>query len=100
MNMKYLLITMTLALLAGQSSADVKHGQQLHDASCVKCHDNGVYTRKDRFVGDKNALTTQVQRCKANVGAQWFDEDVADVVDFLDTSYYKFPLPAVAPPVE
>lgn len=90
MSMKHVLIAMTLALLAGQSAADVKHGQQLHDASCVKCHDSGVYTRDDRFVGNKDALTTQVQRCNVNMGTQWFDEEVSDVVEFLNTNYYKF----------
>jgi len=91
--MKYTMMAITLALLAGQAVADVdaKHGQQLHNKSCVKCHDSSVYTRKDRFVANKDSLKNQVQRCNVNVGAQWFDEDVADVTDFLNTTYYKFP---------
>lgn len=89
--MKQTMMAIALVLLAGQSVADVKHGQQLHNESCVKCHDSGVYTREDRFIANKDALKTQVQRCNVNVGAQWFDEDVADVTDFLNTTYYKFP---------
>ena len=91
--MKYTMMVITLALLAGQAVADVdaKHGQQLHNKSCVKCHDSSVYTRKDRFIANKDPLKTQVQRCNVNVGAQWFDDDVADVTDFLNTTYYKFP---------
>lgn len=88
--MKHTLTAIMLATVAGQATADIKHGQQLHDANCVKCHDSGVYTREDRFVGNKDALTTQVQRCNVNLGTQWFDEDVADVADFLNTNYYKF----------
>ncbi len=88
--MKTVLTAIMLATLGSQAAADAKNGQQLHDANCAKCHDSSVYTRKDRFVSNPAELTTQVQRCKDNVGAQWFDEDVADVVDFLNTSYYKF----------
>ena len=57
----------------------------------MKCHDSGVYTREDRFVANKDALKTQVKRCNVNLGAQWFDDDVDDVTDYLNTTYYKFP---------
>jgi CxxC motif-containing protein (DUF1111 family) len=89
--MKNTTMAIALALLAGQTVADVEHGKKLHDASCVKCHDSGVYTREDRFVANKDALKTQVQRCNVNLGTQWFDEDVSDVTDFLNATYYKFP---------
>ena len=89
--MKHTIMAIALALLAGQTVADVERGQQLHNESCVKCHDSAVYTREDRFIANRDALKTQVQRCNVNVGAQWFDEDVADVTDFLNTTYYKFP---------
>ena len=44
----------------------------------------------DRFVGNRDALTTQVNRCNVNLGTQWFDEDVENVVNYLDQSFYKF----------
>lgn len=77
-------------LVSVNVSADIQRGQQLHDKHCQKCHDSSVYTRKDRFITDKAALTKQVNRCKLNVGAQWFDKDVADVVDYLNSTYYQF----------
>ena len=70
--------------------ADVQNGKRLHDEGCMKCHDDSVYTRKDHFVTSKEALAKQVNRCALNTGAQWSDEDVADVVDYLNASYYKF----------
>lgn len=72
------------------AAADAKHGKQLHDEHCMKCHDDSVYTRPDRFITSKEALAKQVNRCGLNTGAQWFDEDAADVVDYLNTTYYKF----------
>ena len=88
--MKHSIVALALTLLSGHTLADVAHGKKLHDASCVKCHDSGVYTREDRFVTSRDALRTQVQRCNVNLGTQWFDEDVDAVTDFLNATYYKF----------
>lgn len=89
--MKTILMTgLLLAFTTGNVLADASNGKALHDAQCMKCHDNKVYTRSDRFISSHAALTKQVTRCQLNVGAQWFDEDVADVVQYLDETFYKF----------
>ena len=88
--MKHTLI-LAIALAASTTvSAEARPGKDLHDKSCLKCHDSGVYTRENRFIKDHKALTKQVNRCQLNVGAEWFDDEVNAVVDFLDKSYYKF----------
>ncbi len=89
--MKMLLISgIALSLSASLVMADADKGKKLHDAACMKCHDNGVYSRTDRFITSREALGKQVRRCQLNVGAQWFDEDVADVVQYLDGTFYQF----------
>jgi hypothetical protein len=88
--MKRYTLSAIALLVSANVFADPQRGQKLHDEHCQKCHDTSVYTRKDRFITDRAALTKQVNRCKLNVGAQWFDEDVADVVDYLNSNYYKF----------
>ena len=35
-------------------------------------------------------LKKQVKRCELNLGLTWFDEDIQDVVSYLNTTYYKF----------
>jgi len=72
------------------AAAENASGQQMHDQSCTKCHDSSVYTREDRFIHDLAGLRKQVQRCNVNVGAQWFDDDVDSVVQYLNQSFYKF----------
>ena len=72
------------------SWADVQRGKQLHDEHCMKCHDDSVYTREERFVASKDALVKQVNRCALNTGVQWSDEDVVKVVDYLNATYYMF----------
>jgi mono/diheme cytochrome c family protein len=77
-------------MMSTGASADVPHGKQLHDERCMKCHDDSVYTRKDHFVTSKDELAKQVSRCASNTAAQWSDKDVADVVDYLNATYYMF----------
>lgn len=88
--MKFTAISIVFALLSANALADAARGKTLHDEMCMKCHDTSVYTRENRFIDSPAALSKQVNRCKANVGAQWFDEDVADVVDYLNQSFYRF----------
>ena len=72
------------------SWADVQRGKQLHDEHCMKCHDDSVYSREERFVASKDALVKQVNRCALNADTQWSDKDVNDVVEYLSATYYKF----------
>jgi hypothetical protein len=41
-------------------------------------------------VHDLAALSARVKRCDFSLGTQWFDEDIADVVAYLNHDYYKF----------
>lgn len=75
-------------------------GQKLHDQSCLSCHDsmtNGkpeqIYTREDRAessIEDLAGLQSRVEACASNAGAQWFDDETAKVVEYLNVTYYKF----------
>ena len=91
--MKRLLQTSTLALLLGAlpatQAADAERGKQLVDKHCTSCHDDKVYTRKNRRVTTLDGLKKQVKRCELNLGLTWFDEDINDVVSYLNSSYYK-----------
>jgi len=79
------------AAAATTDEADIiEHGSKLHQEYCYKCHTDAVYTRDNRFVKSLQALNTQVERCKNNTGAPWFDDDTAAVVKYLDDKYYKF----------
>jgi nucleoside-specific outer membrane channel protein Tsx len=90
-NQNFLLTAgLMLALSSSAAWADIETGKKLHDKQCMECHDTSVYTRSNRFVTSREALMKQVNRCELNVGAQWFKEDIADVVQYLDETFYKF----------
>jgi len=81
------------ALLADSAA----RGKSLHDDNCVRCHANlmggdgtGIYTRKDRRIDNLSGLKVQVKRCRDALGYPWPDNQVNDVVNFLNNSFYKF----------
>ena len=88
--MKRSIIFAALLATGSYALADTEHGQKLHDEHCMKCHDTGVYSRENRRVGNQDALVKQVKRCELNLGLRWFDNDINDVAQYLNQSFYKF----------
>jgi len=91
------LLASPVITLAATPTADLKKGEQLVNDNCINCHEarfgnNGsdIYTRPDRRVTSLTGLKKQVIRCRDNLGLKWFDEDVDDVVAYLNKTYYKF----------
>ncbi|MBF0152581.1 MAG: cytochrome c [Magnetococcales bacterium] len=95
-------LSIILPLLAGLSSvagaADAEKGRALHDKSCLECHaakfsgdPHRIYTRADHKKKNRKELAAMVAFCNQNVGTRWFDEEIADVVEYLDKGFYKFP---------
>lgn len=88
--MRYLLTLFLTLFFSGYAVADASIGKELHDEYCLKCHGTEVYSRKDRFVKNMAGLNKQIKRCQLSVGAQWFEEEAADVADYLNTEFYQF----------
>ncbi len=82
----------TKAEFSTQSAVNIDShpGKSLHDSSCISCHDSAVYTREDRKIGDFPKLLAQVKRCDANLGSRLFDEEIAQVADYLNQAYYQY----------
>lgn len=79
------------------ASADAAAGKALHEQHCIACHtrlSNGeptaLYTRKDRLVTSLDGLRAQVRRCDQNLELRWFDDDIDNVVEYLNQTYYQF----------
>lgn len=77
--------------------ADAAAGQTLHQQHCIACHERitdgapaSLYTRDNRLVTSLDGLRAQVRRCEQNLELRWFDEDVDNVVDYLNQTYYHF----------
>ncbi len=79
-----------LVISAGNAVAADFDAGRYHDAQCTRCHDTRVYTREDRRVRSYPMLEAQVARCDANLATKLFPDDLALLVDHLNTQYYKF----------
>jgi cytochrome c553 len=87
-----LLLAATLTSLSALPAvaADAAHGKALQQENCMSCHNDDMYTRENRKVTSLAGLDKQVRRCELSLGLQWFDDDVDDVVAYLNENFYKF----------
>jgi len=88
-----LLVSVSLAQAAETEEYEktaVEMGKELHDANCTRCHNDWIYKRADRKIRSYGSLIVHVQRCATNLNKQWFEEEVADVAEYLNAEYYLF----------
>ena len=87
-NLKIYMITLALALLASPLQAD--KGKELFEDKCTRCHSTELFTREDRSVKNIEVLKTRVKVCSIAAEAEWPDENISIVVDYLNKNFYKF----------
>ncbi|HPY39307.1 MAG TPA: hypothetical protein PLM98_02220 [Thiolinea sp.] len=89
---------LVLSMSAHASAPDPANGERLFKQSrCLSCHTTEVFTSPTRKVKSYAALESQVRRCDANLSTNWFDDQILDVVSYLNQMYYKFPTTTAAP---
>jgi mono/diheme cytochrome c family protein len=89
--MRILTISLAAAICSAPGyAANGDNVQKLYEQHCVSCHGTELYTREDRKVTSLPALKQQVRRCETALGLRWFDEEIADVAQFLNEHYYRF----------
>lgn len=71
-------------------SPDIEHGKTLHETYCLKCHGTKIYTRPDRRIQSIDALRNQLERCKTSLGASWPEQDIRDLLHYLNQEFYHF----------
>ncbi len=88
---KILSVVIPAALFVVPSyAADIENGDDLHFENCTGCHDSSTYTRENRRVQSLARLGTQVRFCKNSLGLTWFDDEVDDVIGYLNKEFYHF----------
>jgi mono/diheme cytochrome c family protein len=68
-------------------------GALLYQTYCIACHDAQVHWRARKLARDWASLAAQVRRWQANAGMQWSDEEIDEVVRYLNATIYRFPAP-------
>ena len=97
-SIKNLFSTIALTLFTASTfAADIQKGKSLHDGNCINCHaqllggdGSAIYTREDRKMESFAALNKQVRRCRDSLGMPWPEEQIIDVITYLNESFYHF----------
>jgi mono/diheme cytochrome c family protein len=66
-------------------------GALLYETHCVSCHTTQVHWRDRRLATDWTTLSAQVRRWQSNAGLRWTDEEIEEVVRYLNATIYRFP---------
>lgn len=80
------------ALLAACSEApkgDAARGAALHEV-CLDCHGTGLYAKPERKIKSRDALRKEVQRWGDYYNPALSEQDVDDLVAYLDKDFYRF----------
>jgi hypothetical protein len=92
MNPFRVLIALVVVATASAAAAQApSRGALLYDTHCVACHTTQVHWRERKLVSDWASLAAETQRWQRNLGLRWSDEEVEEVVRFLNTTIYRFP---------
>ena len=77
-------------VLATERTPDVAHGKELVSKKCMGCHDNHQYTRPNSIIHTYYDLHARVEFCDTASKANFTADDINDVVEYLNTAFYKF----------
>lgn len=65
-------------------------GQLLYENHCMSCHESVIHIRTDKRIRTLPELRTRVLQWAEYLKLRWGSEEVEDVVNYLNSQYYKF----------
>ncbi|MBI4996955.1 MAG: hypothetical protein HZA64_12710 [Rhodocyclales bacterium] len=74
---------------APAGKGDPVRGAQLHEI-CLDCHGTGPYISTERKIKSRDALRKEVVRWGDYYNPALSEQDVDDLVAYLDQDFYKF----------
>lgn len=78
------------AKTAATADAAEPTGASLTQEYCTRCHGDEMYMRDDRQVKSLESLKQRAHGCNTMTDANLFEEDVAKIIDHLNTEFYHF----------
>lgn len=79
------------ALAQAPKAPSQPRGQLLYATYCNSCHTTQVHWRDKRLAKDWEGLGKEVRRWQGNIGLGWSDDDIREVMIYLNQRHYKFP---------
>lgn len=75
-------------LAAASEEAAKSRGQLLYENHCIRCHETSVHTRNPSRVTRLDDLYQWVEKWASVQHLGWKQNDIRDVVDYLNQEYY------------
>ena len=74
-----------------KNTANEEHprGQLLYENHCRGCHEKSVHSRTEKSAKSKDDIKYWVIRWATELKLEWSTQDVKDVVDYLDQTFYQ-----------
>jgi hypothetical protein len=82
------------ALAIASSACAQSRGELLYSTHCIACHTSQMHWREQRAATDWASLNTQVRRWQGTASLAWSDEDIQEVVAYLNDRIYRFERPS------
>ena len=87
---KPVLSILLLLLYPIATSANPERGRLLYENHCRSCHESNVHIRQTQAAKSLKAVRTEVVRWQGVLTLQWSAEDVGDVAEYLNATWYHY----------
>ena len=87
---KPVLSILLLLLYPIATAANPERGRLLYENHCRSCHESNVHIRQTQAAKSLKALRAEVVRWQEALTLQWRSEDVGDVVEYLNATWYHY----------
>jgi mono/diheme cytochrome c family protein len=81
-----------LAAAATKPMPEATRGELLYSTHCIACHTTQIHWRDKKLATDWTSLQSQVRRWQGVSGLGWSEDDITQVVRYLNTHYYHYPV--------
>lgn len=79
-----------LLLVSNAVSADGERGRLFYENHCRACHESSVHIREVQSAKSLGALRAQVSHWQDVLKLGWSPEDVGDVAQYLNDTWYHY----------
>ena len=87
---KPVLSILLLLLYPLATSANPERGRLLYENHCRSCHESNVHIRQTQAAKSLKAVRAEVVRWQEALTLQWRSEDVGDVAEYLNATWYHY----------
>ena len=87
---KPVLSILLLLLYPIATAANPERGRLLYENHCRSCHESNVHIRQTQAAKSFKAVRTEVVRWQGVLTLQWSAEDVGDVAEYLNATWYHY----------